>query len=68
MKAAALLYIGLLLGRGVIVGAMDDATLDSLVAENDFFGMAVQNWMAIVALIFFIWLLAMYIMSKTRAK
>jgi hypothetical protein len=61
-------YIGLLLRRGVIVGAMDDATLDSLVAENDFFGMAVQNWMAIVALIFFIWLLAMYIMSKTRAK
>jgi hypothetical protein len=56
----ALFYIGFLPGRGVTVGAMD-TTLNYLVAENDFFGMTVQNWMVIVAFIFFIWLLARYI-------
>jgi hypothetical protein len=60
----ALIYIGFLPGRGVTVGAMD-TTLDYLVAENDFFGMTVQNWMVIVAFIFFIWLLARYITPQS---
>lgn len=38
-----------------------DATLNYLVAEHDFFGMTVQNWIVIIAFIFFIWLLARYI-------
>jgi Flp pilus assembly protein protease CpaA len=52
--------MGFLLGRGVTVGAMDTA-LNYLVAEHDFFGMTVQNWIVIVAFIFFIWSLARYI-------
>jgi len=38
-----------------------DATLNYLVAEHDFFGMTVQNWIVIIAFIFFICLLARYI-------
>ena len=57
---AALFYIGPLPGRGVTVSAMD-TTLDYLVAQHDFFGMTVQNWIVILGFIFFIWLLARYI-------
>jgi hypothetical protein len=42
-----------------------DMILDYLVAENDFFGMMVQNWMVILAFVFFIWLLARYIEPQT---
>jgi Flp pilus assembly protein protease CpaA len=45
-----------------------DLILDYLVAENDFFGMTVQNWMVILAFVFFIWLFATYISPRTSAK
>jgi ribose/xylose/arabinose/galactoside ABC-type transport system permease subunit len=38
-----------------------DTTLDYLLAQHDFFGMTVQNWIVIVAFIFFFWLLARYV-------
>jgi hypothetical protein len=49
---AALFYMGFLPRCGVTVGAMETTTLDYLIAEHDFFGTTVQNWVVIVAFIF----------------
>jgi Flp pilus assembly protein protease CpaA len=47
---------------------METTTLDYLVAEHDFFGMTVENWVVIVAFIFLIWLLARYITPQNWFK